>query len=259
MNKNIKTIGIVAAIILVVLSAYLVGCKINENITNTPIQSANAESFLLTKKGNIRVIVQDPAETTYEGENRKITHELSHIRLLTPFGPAPGETLARREPIKIDLGDTPAVGINSDGVNSSATTGGSITGPSGNWGIFDTIWQRIKDLLWFAGLGTGVLILIYFLVPAAQPILGAAFRAIASIIPVIGSIVENIAAKLKWKKPLQETVIGGQSFKDEINKNTMFSEEQKELIREMFNKTMMSKQDKASQKVVKAIKMENDL
>jgi len=130
-----------------------------------------------------------------------------------------------------------------------ATTGGF------RWTLFDSIWMWIKNLFWFGILGGAILLILYFVFPAAKPIIGMIGRAIGSIIPIVGSVTERISAGFKWKKPLTQTIVGAQRYKQAIKDSTELTPEQKKIVVELFRTEMMKEQDKDAQKTIKTIKI----
>ena len=100
------------------------------------------------------------------------------------------------------------------------------------------------------------LVVLYFAFPAAKPVIGGLFRAVASVFPVIGSVTEKMVAKFKSEKPLLQTVSGGQRFKEAIQAADM-PEATKEKVIDIFRQSMSMAQDESSQKRITAIKAEN--
>jgi hypothetical protein len=204
----------------------------------------------------MEVEVVDPSYTTYKGSSQTMERKVESVRICSPFGLSPGEVIARMEPMKMtDKGDAD-VRVGPTGVNSEG--GGDVTMTSGGfrYGIFDTIWGWIKRAGFWLLLAGGLGVVLYFVVPAARPILGMLFKWITSAIPFVGSIVTWIAAKLHWQTPLVQTVTGGQNFKDTITSDTTqgLTQVQKDWICETFNTEMARVQDTSSQQTVKAIK-----
>jgi len=187
--------------------------------------------------------------TTETGAWSRVTRVWEHIRFLAPFGVSPGESISRQKATDANLVD------------------GTIDfkGGGGRWGFLDTIWQRMKDFLWLGVFGGVGLVALYFLVPAAQPILGAIFRAIASIFPVLGSVIERFVGKLRVQAvqvPLAQVVDGGQAFKDAVKADAavgpdgkaLLSLEAKIHVLDLFVKAHDSAQDQATQDAVAEIK-----
>ena len=251
MSKNIPSvIAIVLCIALIGVTLHFNGCSVS-NEKEVIVNSPNIPS--------IAVSIEKRPKSSYEGTGVKISSDTYHSSLGNLWATDPGETISRTEPIKYENGSSPSIKIGDDGVSTSKTSGMSFEGSSGDWGFLDTIWSSIKKFLWLGVLGFAGLLLLYFLVPGAQPVISGIFRAIASMVPFVGSIVERIFAGLNWKKPLEETVVAGQKFKEAINTSTDFTNEQKTYITNLFNETMMQKQDAASQKVIREIKIAKGL
>lgn len=233
MNKNIPNIfAIILCLVLIIATVYFNGCQNTNNIEETNVASSEP---------SIEISIEKNPKSSSEGTGVSVSGSTYHSSLFNAWSTDPGETISRTEPVKFTTNEI------------------SFEGSSGNWGFLDTIWKTIKQFLWIGTLGIAGLFLLYFLVPAAQPIISGIFRFIASFIPFIGSIVERIFAGLQWKKPLEETISGGQKFKDSINRYSEFTTEQKEYITSLFNETMMQKQDEASQRVIREIKIAKGL
>jgi len=111
-------------------------------------------------------------------------------------------------------------------------------------------------LFWFGILGGAILLILYFVFPAAKPVIGMIGRAISSIIPVVGSVTERITAGMKWKRPLEQVVVANQHFKEAINSSSDLTPDQKKAVIEVFRTEMMKEQDKDSQKTIKTIKLD---
>jgi len=165
--------------------------------------------------------------------------------------------------MSIQQGTKPGISINPLGVGSTESGPSTFTGGGGNWSWWDTIKQRLHDWGLF-GVGGTILVLIagaalYFFVPGAQPIINGVLRAIASIFPFLGSLVEKAVGNLKVaavEKPLEEVIAGGQTFKDLLSKEASLTAEQKARVVELFTQAHQLEQDTATQTVVKTIKAE---
>ena len=122
----------------------------------------------------------------------------------------------------------------------------------------EQLWEKIKALFWF---GSFVLLALFVMtfIPATAPIAAGILRGLASVIPVLGSIVERIFAGLKWKKPLKQTVSGGQEFKTNIKNHPGLDENEKTDVIRIFREAMMMKQDEDSKREIKNIKLENNI
>jgi len=205
--------------------------------------------------------IQTPARTEYSGEGKKITREVDHFRIVTPFGVSPGETISKQTPMVVQQGETPGIAINPFGVGATEGGASKFTGGGGKWSWWDTLKVRLHD--WALGVGGILLILavggaaLWFLVPAAKPVISGILRAIAAVFPILGSLIESGIGRIREAaavKPLVETVTGGQRFKDAIDARTDLAPEQKASIRDLFNASMQAEQDGSSQEKVKAIK-----
>ena len=238
-NSN-NYLGVIVAIALLALSAVFIssGCDPNK-ITDAKSQEFNATD----QNGQIvRIVMTTPSREEHYGTSTHIEREVKIARIISPFGVSAGEVIAKQEPMKLTT--------NKEG-GIDATTGGF------RWTLFDSIWMWIKNLFWFGILGGAILLILYFVFPAAKPIIGMIGRAIGSVIPFVGSIIERISAGIKWKKPLVETVKSGQSFKQAIKNSTDLTPDQKKTVTDIFRAEMMKGQDKDSQTTIKTIKLES--
>lgn len=247
---NILTVLI--CIIVIVLTVYFNGC-------NKPEEKSNITVTDTQTTPSISVNIEEMPSGSAEGKSVNIKGDVYHSSLGNLWSTDPGETISRTESIKYTDGQNPSVDVGPDGVITSKTGGSSFTSMSGSWGIFDTIWSNIKKFLWLGVLVFAGLMLLYFLVPAAQPVVSGIFRAVASIFPVIGSLVERIFAGLNWKKPLVETVVGIQKIKDYIQSKDDMTQEQKDDICKNINILLETTQDINSQKTIKTIKVQENL
>ena len=252
-----KTAFVLCGLLFIGVALYFIGFAPREAPVLTSDEAiANSINNSQLNGSISRVEIVTPSESFYKGTGKKISRTTDIVRIASPFGIGAGETLARQEPLKLEekglpsVETTPEGGVSaSDGESSKMSSGGF------RWSFLDTLWMWIKKFLWFGILGGAILLVVYFLVPGAQPIIGGIFRVIASIFPFIGSLVEKITATKTLQKPLEETVAGGQNFKDAIDKLPDLTPSQKEKIRKLFSEKMMEKQDKETQKVIDRIKL----
>jgi len=196
MNSNY--LGIVIGVVLLSLSVYFIGC---EKDKVNPKQNEQLASAIDENGQIVKIVMITPSREEHYGTSTHIEREVKIRRLVSPFGVSAGEVIAKQEPMKLTT--------NKEG-GIDATTGGF------RWTLFDSIWMWIKNLFWFGILGGAILLILYFVFPAAKPIIGMIGRAIGSVIPFVGSMVERISAGIRWKKPLVETVKSGQSFKQSV-------------------------------------------
>lgn len=131
-------------------------------------------------------------------------------------------------------------------------------GENKGYGILEQLWNKLKTLFWSFSF-IGIILVVLLFVPATAPIAGMIFRGIASVIPVLGSLVERIIGGIKYKKPLNQTIAGGQEFKSNINTHRTLTTEQKSEVIEIFRNSMMIKQDYNTQKAINKIKAENGI
>jgi len=246
MKRYIALIGLM----VILSSMFVAGCDEEQEVT--PVQTApqgNPKRVVMTD-------IRTPRYTEYEDGGYKVKREVKIWRFMSPFGKGAGEVIAAQNPMKFEYGGTPGMRINPDGINVDKSKQSKLDTGGFKGGIIDMIWTKIKNFAWFAMIVVGVGAGVFFLVPGAQPIIMGMLRAVMSIVPIVGSLIERIFAGIKWKKPLVETVKGGQNFKTALanNSDMNLSPSQKAQLKEMFNDSMSAKQDVASQKTVKEIK-----
>lgn len=219
-----------ALIIGSVLIAVLAGCD-DDKKQNPP-----------STQPSIRVVIGEKssssdASQTYEGKS-----EFAGTRCMSWFGQSPIQAAEKRTGL------------------TAPVPGGTLTqGGSKGYGLLEQTWDTIKDFFWssvFIIAGGLIILVILLFIPATAPVAGSILRVLASVIPFIGSLVERLFASVTFKKPLVQTVDGGQAFKAAIDADTVMglTQQQKESIKALFNTSMASKQDASSQKTVKAIK-----
>ena len=129
-------------------------------------------------------------------------------------------------------------------------------GEQRGYGVLEKLWSRIKSVFW---VGTILLIILFamaFIEPLA-PIAKTILRAIASIFPVIGSLVERAVASFKVKEKelaLKQIVKGGQKFKEQIKTGNHLDAEHKDYVINTFKQSHQVVQDEHVQKLVKNLK-----
>lgn len=252
-----KTAFILCGLLFIGVALYFIGFAPKEVPVMTSDEAiANSINNSQINGSISRVEIVTPSRSEYKGTGKKVSRTTDIVRIASPFGIGAGETLARQEPIKLDekglpsVETTPEGGVStSEGESSKMTTGGF------RWSFLDSLWMWIKKFLWFGILGGAILLVVYFLVPGAQPLIGGFFRVIASIFPFIGSLVEKITATTTLKQPLEQVVLGGQNFKNALEKMPDLTPAQKEGLKNLFNQKMMEKQDVFAQRVVDKIKL----
>ena len=114
------------------------------------------------------------------------------------------------------LGATEAAS-KSQGIKSEDIQSGKHEG----YGKYEEFVRNVKNFFMgsFLFITVGLLILVILLfVPATAPVAGSILRFLASLLPGIGSFVENIFAKFKFKKPLTQTAVGLDSAKAELRR-----------------------------------------
>lgn len=229
------------------------GCGDEATITDpTPIVDA----------GNLSIEkVVTPSSTEYTGEGKLVSREMKITRVLSGYGVGAGEAIVSQKPMSVGESTTPATEITAAGVKTSEGTQGRFVGASGGGTWTQMFLSKAKD--WAMTIG-GVLIflvvggaVLYFLVPAAKPIIGGILRFFAALVPGVGSLVESAIAKVKVaavQAPLEQVVAGGQTFKDLLDRESSLTPDQRQKVVDLFTLAHQAEQDQASQQVVKDIK-----
>jgi len=255
---------------------------------NNPVQKMEAQkdvnelaSIMQNMPDGSRVIISSevgktPEYSYYQGGRLVASEKLDTSRIMSMFGVSAIEGIAKDQGIKTD----------TDKYGNMDVSAGEMKG----MGILETLWIRIKDFIKGIALIVAIIVVLLgigLMIPSVAPFAGAALRWIASCIPVLGSALENILGRLFYKKPLEQTIVSGQSFKDsmdatpsfedwlrdctsltiqqktlvlnELNTGPRFSEVQKADIREHFNAAHISGTDWSTQQLVKSIKNAKDL
>jgi hypothetical protein len=192
--------------------------------------------------GRVTISMEEGKTPSYEfSDGTKISayDKTDASRIMSMFGLSAGEVIAKNQGIMID----------GDKLNIGQEKG---------FGILEQLWVKIKDFFKI-GLLIIVILCILLLVPQTRGIAGWILRAIASVIPFFGSIVERIFAYFKSEKPLYQTIQGGQNFKDNIAKADYLTEEQKAKVKADFNKSQQQTQDITTQKQIQNVKTEKGL
>jgi len=194
--------------------------------------------------GRITVREEDGKIPEYkyeEGKTITATAKTDASRIMSMFGLSAGEVVSKDQGIGVSKG------------------GEDITmGQAKGMGILESLWLHIKD--WFkVGALIIVVLLLLLMVPAASPFAGAALRWIASIFPFLGSVVERLVSHFQFAKPLEQTVVGGQTFKDNIQAVDWLTTDQKDKVCTMFNESHVEATDTSTQKKVQTIKVEKGL
>jgi len=240
MKSNSNYLGILVAVALLALSLTFINSGCDQKDVK---DQQNTQQFSAVDQDGqvVRIVMVTPSREEHYGTSTHVKREVKMARIMSPFGVSAGEVIAKQEPMKLST--------NKEG-GIDATTGGF------RWTIFDSIWLWIKNLFWFGILGGAILLILYFVFPAAKPVIGMIGRAISSIIPVVGSVTERITAGMKWKRPLEQVVVANQHFKEAINSSSDLTPDQKKAVIEVFRTEMMKEQDKDSQKTIKTIKLD---
>jgi hypothetical protein len=235
------------------LSMIAVGCG-DEVVTSDPLPIADAGNVQIEK-------IVTPASTEYAGEGKLVAREMKIVRFLSGYGVGAGEAIVSQKPMSVGESTTPATEITSTGVKTTEGTQGKFVGAAGGGTWTQMFLSKAKD--WAMTIGAIILFVLiggavlYFLVPAAKPIINGILRFFAALVPGVGSLVESAIAKVKVaavQKPLEEVVAGGQTFKDLLDADATLTPEQRKRVRDLFTLAHQTEQDGSSQQAVKDIK-----
>jgi hypothetical protein len=248
-----RTIITIFACTVISIGAYIGGYKtcqkINPLFLTTKSQytgnlSADMPMIMsqLSNGGKVEIKLEDGKTPEYsfsDGTKIDVFHRTDGAEFMNFFGLHPNEMLARDQGIQ--------------------TKGDDIwIGQSKGFGILERAFVIVRNFAVWIGIGI-VFLCVLLLVPATRPIASWILRAIASVIPGIGSVIERVYSHFKYEKPLTQTVQGSQKFKDKIADATYLNDEQKQKVHDDFNDAQMECQDKTTQKQIKGIKTERDL
>jgi hypothetical protein len=267
----------------------MMGCAKDETPTSAIDTDSYVNSVLAKASMNIPQNVQvyitktpEELETNSKGPSVEITSKKDY------FGWGASAVTAASADKGIQTGNitNPSLTTNPETGETSIGTSkfGKSTAGSGGGTWFSMLIATIKDYAFTIG---GIIILLviggvvlYFLVPAAQPIISTILRWIASIFPVLGATVENWVGKKKVAAANTETVavtstvenvvIGIQTMKDnlyEMIDNTNFAPTDKsfdktafkENVKKMINTTLKSEQNQSDEDLISELKRANRL
>ena len=248
------------------LSALLGGCDNIADEQPAATQPAKPVSVLLPDGKTISIAMETttPKGTKYRGEGIVYKRTVDASRFLDITGVSPGEVASRVEAAKIITGAAPAINISPDGIDAKETKQATtFVGTSGQWGIFSTIWQRIKDFfkgafIWII-VGAALLFVLPMLVPAAGPICAAIWGAIKTAFSWIINMFVPVVAFFKSlfvTKAATQVVQAQETFKTNLNSSpqqTFTKEEVITLLKNANNKH----QDANVQTFVDMIKKNN--
>jgi hypothetical protein len=232
---------------------YAGGCG-DEAITSDPLPVADAGNVAIEK-------VVTPSSTEYTGEGKLVSREMKITRILSGYGVGAGEAIVSQKPMTVGESTTPATKITAAGVETSEGTQGKFVGASGGGTWTQMFLSKAKD--WALTIGGIILLVViggtvlYFLVPAAKPIISGILRFFAALVPGVGSLVESAIAGVRVaavQKPLEEVVAGGQTFKDLLDADATLTPEQRKRVKDLFTVAHQAEQDQSSQQAVKDIK-----
>ena len=235
-------------------AALCAGCDAPASVAPDPAPVTDAGNVAIEK-------TITPSSTEYTGEGKLVSREMKITRILSGYGVGAGEAIVSQKPMQVGESTTPATKITTTGVETTEGTQGKFVGASGGGTWTQMLLTKAKDLALSIG---GILVLLavggallFFLVPAARPILSAILRFLAALIPGVGSLVESAIGKTQVaavQKPLEEVVAGGQAFKDLVDAEPGWTAEQKQRVKDLFILAHETEQDGVTQAVVKAIK-----
>jgi len=221
--------------------AFLLGSILSASFVSVSKSKDPVAQMLTQMKPGDTLVIEEKDITTPEasvGISKHIvaTNKEDFSRIVSWFGLGGPEAAAKSQGLKVkDFGEDVNMGIHK------------------GYGILEQLWNWIKSAFWVVIIG-GVALFVLTLIPATAPFAWAAIRAIASIFPFIGSLVENILGKFKTSTlstKLTEVVKSVQDYKKDAN----LTDDQKEAM----NKTLMQAQSIDTQKTVQEIKAVNNL
>jgi hypothetical protein len=164
---------------------------------------------LVSSDPQIKPVIVAGGRTTVDVQPRSITAAPQAWRVVTPFGPAPGESVSKMsdKPLQSSGGESPGMTVTADGMGMTKGELPDMKGQTGQFGIFDTIVQRAKD--W--GLILGGVLLIGGLVVVVLKIVG-------KYVPAVGTFLSSAAAEIQHVagSTVAKVVTGVQKAKTEI-------------------------------------------
>jgi hypothetical protein len=209
---------LMAAVLILSLSVMaVVGCQ---SASNPQVVDVSPGSHTKVTAAPVVLVSSDPktppvvvpgASSEQDTTPKKMTATPQAWRIMTPFGPAPGESVSKMsdKPLEAKGGETPSIKATVNGIETSKADQADVKGQAGQFGIFDTIVQRAKD--W--GLLLVGILLIAGLVIIALKILGAYFPAVGTFLSSATAEAKNVA-----ESTLKTTVTGVQYAKGELEK-----------------------------------------
>jgi hypothetical protein len=146
----------------------------------------------------------------------------------------------------------PEAAAKDQGINTNNFGEDAVIGKS-NYSWLAKAWDTAVK--WFWGIllvlgGVGIVLAVMLFIPATSGIASTILRWIASLIPVLGSIVERIISYFHFQKPLTQVVDGGEAFKTLVNAENAFTPEVKARVLVLFAQAHDVSQDTATQTVV---------
>ena len=242
------------------LAFFVTGCDnswYDEDVTleqTTATQPAKPVDVTMPNGKTITVAMdqQTPKSTEYDGEGVTYVRTVDASRFLDITGVSPGEVASRVEAAKITTGAAPAINITPDGIDAKETKQvTTFVGTSGQWGIFSTIWQRIKDffkgsILWIA-IGVGFLFILPIFIPALAPIAGTIIGFLKTAFTWIINMFVPIIAWIKnlfLKKATVQLIQSQEAFKMAVTtspNNTFTKDEVLAILKSSNNSEQDSK------------------
>ena len=185
-------LAIVFLCITIGIGAFFIGSITEATLTQLDDQKQSQKTEIATiveavknaRPGTVIEIIEEGGVVEERGEEIYAQDHYSGFRVLSWLGLSPNETVAKKQGLDLD-------------------EYGQI-GQSKGYGILEQLWQTIKSIFWFLVFG-GVVLTILAFVPATSGFARGLLRMIASIFPLIGSVVERITASFKLKKKDDET------------------------------------------------------
>lgn len=236
-----KDVHLIAGVVLITACMFAAGVGIGWHAAQGRVEAAPYQSLLrnLPVGSSVEITMDEtttPARESSKGESVGIKSNRDYWRGFSWFG----------------LGG-PEAAVKDQGFTVGDSGSQAAFGQQKGYGILEQLWNTIKSFFWVGIIGLLVLVALTF-IPATAAIAGTILRGLASLVPVLGSVVEKIVAVFHWKTPFVETVAGGQLFKSKVRACGQLTLEQQTLVIQMFTDAMRSEQDGASQTQVQAVK-----
>jgi len=184
-NHGLQIVGVIT----LVVASFFVGKHFSpekkNDLSSIVSQMKNGDSLVISESE----VIKGEREST--DNSIRIDDKATYSRICSWFGLSAVEGAAKHQ----------ALDLNKDG---SISVGGNK-----GYGVIETLWVWIKDVFVTFGfilLIGGVVLVAMMFIPQTSAFANSVIRIIGSFIPGVGSFIENIFARFKYKKPLTETI-----------------------------------------------------